>query len=101
PYSRLLTVSFYSLFHLEGTMLEYLVALSKSEYETRGSLDIVVNVEGEPGNLIRVPRSIVEKLREKGVEIEDGGTLKPSILIPHNYVTRSGEPVEARGLIIS
>jgi len=101
PYSRLLAVSFYSLFHLEGTMLEYLVALSRDTYETRGSLDVVVEVEGEPGNYLRVPVSIAKKLAENGVKIEDRETIPKDILKSHNYIRRSREVVKARGLVIT
>jgi len=100
PYSRLLAASFYSLLHLEGTMLEYLAALSKDTYETRGRLDVVVEVEGEPGNYLRIPHYIAEKLAERGVEIVDRGVVPPAILKPHNYVKRSGEEVKVRGLVL-
>jgi len=99
PYSRLLAVSFYSLFHLEGTMLEYLVALSKDTYETRGTLDIVVEVE--PENYLRVPSYIANKIMEKkGIELHDRETIPSTLLISHDYIRRTGEKIEARGLII-
>jgi len=100
PYSRLLAVSFYSLFHLEGTMLEYLVALSKDTYETRGKLDVVVEVEGEPGNYVRVPWHIAEKLKERGVAVKDRGATPASALKPHDYIRRGGDNIKARGLVI-
>lgn len=100
PYSKILAVSLYSLFHLEGSFLEHLLALSKAEYETRGSLDIVVEVEGEPGNLVRVPVSIALKMQEKhGISLRDGGALPKNLLVDHSYI-RGAEKIEARGLVV-
>lgn len=99
PYSKLLAVSFHSLFHLEGTMMEYLLALSKESYNTRGSFDITVYVEGEPGNYLRIPFKTAEKLSEKGIIVEPGGTIPQSLLTSHDYIGAEGT-VKARGLVV-
>ncbi|MEM4889619.1 MAG: hypothetical protein QXJ64_09300, partial [Thermosphaera sp.] len=93
PYSRILAVSLYSLFHLEGTFLEHLLALSKKEYETRGTLDVAVEVEGEPGNTVRVPYSLA-----KDLNIHETRTLPKKLLKDHSYTRKTGK-VEARGLV--
>ncbi|MEM2308236.1 MAG: CRISPR-associated helicase Cas3' [Sulfolobales archaeon] len=93
PYSRILAISLYSLFHLEGTFLEHLLALSKTEYETRGTLDIEVEVEGEPRNVLRIPYSIA---REYGINATK--TVPKELLVDHSYV-RNEKRIEARGLI--
>jgi CRISPR-associated helicase Cas3 len=94
PYSKLLAVSLYSLFHLKGTMMEYVVGLSKDEYNTRRSLDVLVEIEEEKGNYVRIPKTIAEKLgiKEKKEKISN------TILTPHNYIRRK-EEIKARGLI--
>jgi len=101
PYSRILAVSFHSLFHLDGTLLDYVIAIGKDEYETRGSLDITVEVEGEPGNYLRVPAGIAKKLG-----LKDGGRILRSMLKDHSYKClipgKNGatNKVEAAGLVI-
>ncbi|MEM4971812.1 MAG: CRISPR-associated helicase Cas3' [Sulfolobales archaeon] len=92
-YSRILAVSLYSLFHLEGTFLEHLLALSKTEYETRGTLDIEVEVEDEPGNVLRIPYSIARKC---GIEVAK--KVPQKLLVDHSYV-RNEKRIKARGLI--
>jgi len=92
-YSRLISISLYSLFHLRGTLLEYLIGLSEDEYNTRGSLDILAEVEGEKGNYIRIPYSIAEELKIKE------GKIPNNLLTPHNYIRRNEEEIRARGLI--
>ncbi|MEM1925007.1 MAG: CRISPR-associated helicase Cas3' [Pyrobaculum sp.] len=92
-YSRILAISLYSLFHLEGTFLEHLLALSKTEYETRGTLDIEVEVEGEPGNVLRIPYSIAKKYGINATK-----TVPKGLLVDHSYV-RNEKRIEARGLI--
>lgn len=99
PYSKLLAVSFHSLFHLEGTMMEYLLALSKDSYNTRGSFDITVYVEGEPGNYLRIPFYIAKKLSEQGIAVKPGGTIPQSLLTSHDY-TGAERTVKARGLVV-
>jgi len=99
PYSRLLAISFHSLFHLSGTFLDYVIAIGKEEYETRESLDVVVEVEGEPGNYLRVPVGTAKKL-----ELRDGGKIPRNILKNHDYLKIEEDTqhsiIEAGGLII-
>ncbi|MEM4975962.1 MAG: CRISPR-associated helicase Cas3' [Desulfurococcaceae archaeon] len=93
PYSRILAVSLYSLFHLEGTFLEHLLALSEKEYETRGTLDVAAEVEGESGNIVRVPYSIA-----KDCSIYATRTVPKELLKDHSYTGKTGK-VEVRGLV--
>ncbi|MEM3489794.1 MAG: CRISPR-associated helicase Cas3' [Nitrososphaerota archaeon] len=93
PYSRILAVSLYSLFHLEGTFFEHLLALSKTEYETRGTLDIEVEVEGEPGNVLRIPYSTAKEFG-----LDSTKTVPKKLLVDHSYVRSEGK-IEARGFI--
>jgi len=99
PYSRLLAISFHSLFHLNGTLLDYVVSVSRDEYETRESLDVVVEVENEPRNYLRVPPGIARKLG-----IRDGDKIPESMLKDHDYVRIEKyvvhRKVRARGLIM-
>jgi len=99
PYSRILAASLYSLFHLEGSFLEHLLALSKAEYEVRGILDIEVEVEGEPGNVLRIPPSVAKILEKHGINITIEKTLPKNILVDHSYI-RKTQKIEARGLIL-
>jgi CRISPR-associated helicase Cas3 len=93
PYSRLISVSLYSLFHLKGTMMEYIVGLSEDEYNTRRSLDILVEIEEEKGNYVRIPYTIAKELNIRERKIPN------NILTPHNYIRRK-EEIKARGLVI-
>jgi len=97
PYSRLLATSFHSLFHLSGTLLDYVIAVGKEEYETRESLDIVVEVEGELGNYLRIPVGTAKKLDLHDYKIPRN-TLKN-----HDYIKiKEGTQhkiIEADGLI--
>jgi len=81
PYSRLLAVSFHSLFHLNGTLLDYVVAVGREEYNTRGSLDVLVEVENELGNYLRIPVRIAEKMG-----LRDGDKIPRSMLKKHDYL---------------
>jgi len=81
PYSRILYTSLRSLFHLEGTLLDHVIALGKDEYETRGDLDITAEVEGEPGNYLRIPVWMAEK-----IGLSEGERVPRSALKDHSYI---------------
>ena len=92
-YARLLAISFFSLYHLEGTMLEYVLALSKKAYETRGYVGVTAWI-GTKENRVRIPREIAERRK-----IEEGKKVPPDLVRRHDYVRPDGTRVIARGVI--